>query len=151
MRCWRRVEKISWSDIVRNEEILHSVKEERNIVHTIQRGKADWIGRILRWKCLIKHTVERKIEGGIEVRGRQGRGRKQLLDDLFERVGYCELKEKALDRAVWRIRFGRGLNLSQDGLRNEWTCMKRRLFSGFAWTWDDCRVCSSLFFFLKPA
>jgi hypothetical protein len=48
MRCWRRVEKISWSDIVRNEEVLHSVKEERNIVHSIKRGKADWIGDILR-------------------------------------------------------------------------------------------------------
>jgi hypothetical protein len=34
MWCWRRIEKISWTDCVRNEEVLHSVKEERNIVHT---------------------------------------------------------------------------------------------------------------------
>jgi hypothetical protein len=33
--CWRRMEKISWTDRVRNEEVLHRVKEERNIVHTI--------------------------------------------------------------------------------------------------------------------
>jgi hypothetical protein len=35
--CWRRMEKISWTDRVRNEEVLHRVKEERNIVHTIKR------------------------------------------------------------------------------------------------------------------
>jgi hypothetical protein len=32
--CWRRMEKISWTDRVRNEEVLHTVKKERNIVHT---------------------------------------------------------------------------------------------------------------------
>jgi hypothetical protein len=31
--CWRRME-ISWTDRVRNEEVLHRVKEERNILHT---------------------------------------------------------------------------------------------------------------------
>jgi hypothetical protein len=30
MYCWRRMEKISWTDRVRNEAILHLVKEERN-------------------------------------------------------------------------------------------------------------------------
>jgi hypothetical protein len=39
MCCWRRMEKISWTDRVRNEEVLHRVKEERNIVHTIIRRK----------------------------------------------------------------------------------------------------------------
>ena len=33
---------------------------------------------------------------------RQGRRRKKLLDDLKDRRGYCELKEEALDRTVWR-------------------------------------------------
>ena len=35
MWCWRRMEKISWTDRVRNEDVLHRVKEERNIVHTV--------------------------------------------------------------------------------------------------------------------
>jgi hypothetical protein len=35
--CWRRMEKIGLTDRVRNEEVLHRVKEERNIVHTIKR------------------------------------------------------------------------------------------------------------------
>jgi hypothetical protein len=46
--------------------------------------------------------------GGIEETGRQGRRRRKLLDDLKERRGYSHLKEEALDRIVWRARFGRG-------------------------------------------
>jgi hypothetical protein len=38
---------------------------------------------------------------------RRGRGRNKLLDDLKDRSGYSHLKEKALDRTVWRNRFGR--------------------------------------------
>ena len=43
-----------------------------------------------------------------KVARRQGRRRKKLLDDLKDRRGYCELKEEALDRTVWRHRFARG-------------------------------------------
>jgi len=41
MWCWRRMEKTSWSDRVRNEEMLRRAKEERNILHTIKRKKAN--------------------------------------------------------------------------------------------------------------
>jgi hypothetical protein len=85
MWCWRRMEKISWTDRVRNEEVLHRVKAERNIVHTIKRRKANWIGHILRRNCLLKHVIEGKLEGRIEMSGRRGRRRKQLLDDVNER------------------------------------------------------------------
>ena len=39
---------------------------------------------------------------------RRGRRRKKLLDDLKDRRGYCQLKEEALDRTMWRNRFIRG-------------------------------------------
>jgi hypothetical protein len=65
---------------VRNGEVLHRVKEERNIKHTVKRWKTNWIGYILRRKCLIKHIAEEKIQGGIEVAGIRGRKRKQLTD-----------------------------------------------------------------------
>jgi hypothetical protein len=45
---------------------------------------------------------------GIEVTGKQGRRRRELLDDLKERKGYSHLKEEALDCCMWRARFGRG-------------------------------------------
>jgi hypothetical protein len=42
------------------------------------------------------------------VRGRQGRRRRKLLDDLKERRGYSHLKEEALDRTMWRARVRKG-------------------------------------------
>ena len=108
MWCWRRMEKISWTDNVRNEEVLLRVKEQRNILHEISKRKANWIGHILRRNCLLRRVIEGKIKGGIEVTGRRGRRRKKLLDDLKEKRGYSQLKEEALDRPVWRAGFGRG-------------------------------------------
>jgi len=91
MWCWRRMEKISWTDHVRNEEVLLRVKEQRNILHEIRKRKANWIGHILRRNCLLQRVIEGKIKGGIEVTGRRGRGHRKLLDDLKERRGYsCE-------------------------------------------------------------
>jgi hypothetical protein len=57
MWCWRRM-KISWTDRVRNEEVLHVMKEQMNILHIINRRKANWIGHILCTNCLLKHVVE---------------------------------------------------------------------------------------------
>ena len=105
---WRGMEKISWTSHVRNEEVLLRANEQRNILHEIRKRKANWIGHILRRDCLLKRVIERKIKGGIEVTGRRGRRRKKLLDDLKERRGYCHLKEEALDRTMWRHRFGEG-------------------------------------------
>jgi len=62
----------------------------------------------LRRKCLLKRVIEGKIQGGIEVTGRQGRRCRKLLYDLKERRGYSHLKEEALDRSMWRAHFGIG-------------------------------------------
>jgi len=101
------MEEISWTDHVRNEEVLLRVKEQRNILHEIRKLKANWFGRSLRRNCLLQRVIERKMQGGIEVTGRQGRRRRKLLDDLKERRGYSHLNEEALDRIMWRARFGR--------------------------------------------
>jgi hypothetical protein len=95
MWCWRRKEKISWTDHVKNEEVLPRVKEQRNILHEIRKRKANWIGHILRRNCLIQRVIEENIQGGgwVEMTGRRGRRCRKLLDDLKERRGYSELKE----------------------------------------------------------
>ena len=100
------MEKISWTDHVRNEEVLLTVNEQRNILHEIRKWKANWIGHKLRRNCLLKQAIERKIKGEIEVTRRRGRRRKKLLDDFRERRGYCHLKEEALNRPMWGNRFG---------------------------------------------
>jgi heme exporter protein D len=58
-----RMEKLRWTDSERNEEVLHTVNEERNILHTIKRRKASYIGHILRRNCLLKHVIEEKNRG----------------------------------------------------------------------------------------
>ena len=84
------------------------VNEQRNILHEIRKRKTNWIGHILRRNCLLQQVIEGKIKGQIEVTRRRGRSRKKLLDDLKDMRGYCHLKEEALDRTMWRNRFGRG-------------------------------------------
>ena len=65
------------------------------------------IAHILRRNCLLQGVIKGKIQGGIQVTGRQGRRRRKLLDNLKVRGGYSHLKEEALDRTMWRARFGR--------------------------------------------
>ena len=59
------MEKISWTDHVKNEEVLLSVNEQRNILHEIIKRKANWIGHILGRNCLLKQVIEGKIKGQI--------------------------------------------------------------------------------------
>ena len=61
------MERISWTDHVRNEEVLLQVNEQRNILHAIRKRKANWIGHTLRRNCLLKQVIEGNIKGEIEV------------------------------------------------------------------------------------
>jgi len=88
--------------------VLLRVNEQRNILHEIRKGKANWIGHILRRNWLLKQVIEGKIKGEMEVARSLGRRRKKLLDDLKDRSGYSHLKEEALHRTVWRNRLGGG-------------------------------------------
>jgi hypothetical protein len=55
------MEKISWTDRVRNEEVLHTVNEDRNSLLTIKRRKVKRIGYVLHRNCLLKHVTEGTI------------------------------------------------------------------------------------------
>jgi hypothetical protein len=83
------MEKTSYTDRVRNGKVLdlHRVKEELNMLQTVRRRKAKWVGHNLRRNCLLKHAVEGQIDGRVEVTRRRGRRLKKLLDDLKEKIG----------------------------------------------------------------
>ena len=100
--------------ILRNEEVLLRVNEQRNILHEIRKRKANWIGHILRRNCLLQQVIEGKVKGLIEVTRRRGRRRKKLLDDLKDRRGYCQLKEEALEALCGGIILEEALDLSFD-------------------------------------
>jgi hypothetical protein len=93
---------------VRNE-VLPIVIKQMNILHEKSKRKANWIGHIFRGNCLLRQVIKGKIKGGIEVTGRRRRRGRKLLDGLKERRGYSHLQDEALDFAMWRVRFGRGL------------------------------------------
>jgi hypothetical protein len=103
MWCWRRMEKIGWTDHMRSEVLLR-VKEQRIMLHELSKQKANWIGHILRRNCLLQQVIE-------GVKGRKVRRRRKLLDELKEMRGYSHLKEEALDRTTLRGSFGRSFVL----------------------------------------
>jgi hypothetical protein len=80
--------------------------EARNILQTPKRRKANWIGHILGRNYFLKHIIKGKIKGRREVKGKRGKRRKQLLDDLKKKKGYLKTKEEALDRteenSLWK-------------------------------------------------
>jgi hypothetical protein len=57
------MEKISGTDRVRNEDVLHRVMEDRSILPTIESRRTNWIVHILRKNCLLENFIEVKTEG----------------------------------------------------------------------------------------
>jgi len=97
MWIWRRMQKVSWKDMITNQDILERIKEKRSLLNTIIRRKKNWIGHILRRESLVKTVMEGRYVG------EQGRGkpRKGLLTEL--NIGsYAKLKEMAANRTEWR-------------------------------------------------
>jgi hypothetical protein len=111
-KFWKvMVEKNGDDQLDRSCEKWRSITQSQGgeeFLHTIKIRKANWIGHILRRNCLLKHVIEGKLEGRIEMKGIRGRRRKQLLDDLKEKRWYWKLNEEALDRTLWRTGFRRG-------------------------------------------
>jgi len=60
MWCWRRMDT-SLTDRAKNKEVLCRVNLKRNILHTVQRRKANYFGHIFLSKCLLKHVAVGKI------------------------------------------------------------------------------------------
>ena len=100
------MEKMSWTDRVKNEEVLHRARKGRNILHSIKGRGANWFGHIWRGKCLLKHVIERTKEGKKEMTEIRERRRQQLLCDIKETRGYRKFEEEALDLTLWRTGFG---------------------------------------------
>jgi hypothetical protein len=66
-----KMEKIRWTYHVSNEGVSQRVKEEMNIIQTIKRRKANWIGHFLHRNSFLTHFIEGKIEEMIDMCGRR--------------------------------------------------------------------------------
>jgi len=101
MWCYRKMEKVSWTERKTNEEVLMRVGEERKIKKIIRQRRLRWLGHILRHEG----TTGRILEGRIQ--GKRGRGRprntftSQACRDVSVKK-YSEMKRMAWDRGLWR-------------------------------------------------
>jgi hypothetical protein len=89
MRKWRRIDKISWRNHVRNEEVLRRVVEKRLMIHTIRERQRRWIGHTLRGDSILRIVMEWKLEG----KRTRGRPRRKLMDWTMK-DGYQKRQEK---------------------------------------------------------
>ena len=78
MWVWRRMEKISRTERVRNEEVLRRVGEQRTLINTIWRRKAQWTGHVIQSEGLLRTVIEGRAEG----KRPRGRKRRMMLDDI---------------------------------------------------------------------
>jgi hypothetical protein len=109
---WRRSDgSIAWA-------MRKCYKESRGKERHTMKRKTNWTGHILGTNCLQKHIIEREIERRIEVKGRCGRRRKQLLDDL-KKTRTLETERRTTRSHSWRTRFRRGYG-PVVRLWNEW-------------------------------
>ena len=54
--CWRRIDKIKWSEKVTNE-VLEHIGEEKRLLNNIQHRKGNWFGHILGSNCLLHDVI----------------------------------------------------------------------------------------------
>src|SRR3989442_10649771 len=57
---WRGLEKISWREKIRNDELFAMVMEERCLIRTIRQRQKNWIGHVFRGEGLLRHVLEGK-------------------------------------------------------------------------------------------
>jgi hypothetical protein len=67
MWCYRRMQKISWTDRITNEEVLERVSERKSM--SIQKRRNEFIGHILRYNGLLLLI----LEGIIDEKNHRGR------------------------------------------------------------------------------
>ncbi|KAJ4430677.1 hypothetical protein ANN_19268 [Periplaneta americana] len=62
MWIWRRMERVKWTDIIRNEAVLKRVGKERMMLKLTRKRKRNWLGHWLRRNCLFKDALEGNSE-----------------------------------------------------------------------------------------
>ena len=58
MCVWRRMERVKWTDKIKNSVVLERVGEGRIMLELIRKRKRNWLGHWLRRNCLLKDALE---------------------------------------------------------------------------------------------
>jgi len=89
------------TDNVRNEKVLRTVKEDRNILKTIKKEEG-----CLGWSHLVyelpsKMLKKKRKDRGKDGTGRRGRRRKQLLDRILE-TQRRSTRSHSVENSLWK-------------------------------------------------
>ena len=95
----RRMERVKWTDKIKNAVVLERVGEGRIMLELIRKRKINWLGHWLRRNCLLKDALEGMVNGK-KVRGRR---RYQMIDNIMINGLYEDTKRKGEKRVEWRM------------------------------------------------
>ena len=96
---WRRMERVKWTNKIKNAVVLERMGEGRIMLELIRKSKRNWLGHWLRRNCLLKDALEGVVNGK-KVRGRR---RYQMIDNIMINELYEDMKRKAEKRVEWRM------------------------------------------------
>lgn len=104
MWCYRRMQRISWTAHMTNENVLHQIQQERSLMKEITMRQMKFLGHSIRKQGLEQLAVSGRING----RRARGRQRKTYLQQ-FSSTGHC-LLQCAYDRKLWGSLIDRAVN-----------------------------------------
>ena len=99
MWIWRSIERVKWTDKIKNAVVLERVVEGIIMLKLIKKRKINWLGHWLRRNCLLKDALEGMVNGK-KVRGRR---RYQIIDNIMINGLYEDTKRRAEKRAELRM------------------------------------------------
>ena len=94
MWIWRRVERVKWTDKIRNVVVVERVGEGRTMLELIKKSKANWLGHWPRRNCLLKDALQGMVNGKRVHRRR--RRRNQMIDSIM--INGMEIRKGKLRR-----------------------------------------------------
>ena len=87
---WRRMERVKWTDKIKNAVVLERVGECRIMLELTMKRKRNWLGHWLRRNCLMKDALEDMVNGK-KVRSR---GSYQMIDNIMINELYAEANRR---------------------------------------------------------
>ena len=104
MRCYRKILRISYKDLVTNEEVRAKIQQaigpHDDLLTIVKRRKLQWYGHVSLSSGLAKTILQGTVKGG----RRQGRQRKRLEDNIREWTGleFGRSHRAVENRGKWR-------------------------------------------------
>ena len=99
MWIWRRMERIKWTNKIKNVVVLERLGEGRIMLELTKKRKRNWLGQWLRRNCLVKNALKGMVNGNKVPGGK----RYQMIDNIMISRLYVDMKRKADKRVEWRM------------------------------------------------